>query len=68
MKTQCISCVHADLQSNRTMSREGFVLCKASAARWRFYSLTYARECAKHSPAGGDVEQKRRTWWARSNP
>jgi hypothetical protein len=50
------------------MSREGFVLCKASAARWRFYSLTYVRECAKHRPAGGDVEQKRRTWWARSNP
>lgn len=67
MTTQCISCVHADLQSNKAMSKEEFVLCKANVVRWRFYSLTYVRECAKHRPAGGDVEQKRRTWWARTS-
>lgn len=50
------------------MSKEGFVLCGASRERWRFCSLIYARECAKHRPAAGDVEQKRRTWWARTNP
>ena len=65
MKVECITCDRLNLRDAPAMARQGLGRCSLRKRAGVFVSISYARDCAKHSPASDKTVTARRAWMAK---
>ena len=65
MTVQCITCYRLSLRDVPVMAKHGLGRCAAHPRAGVFVSISYARDCAKHSPASDKTVTARRAWMAK---
>lgn len=65
MTVECITCDRLSLRDHPTHAKQGLGRCSLRKRAGMFVSITYARDCAKHSPASDKTQAARRAWIAK---
>ena len=65
MTVECITCDRLSLRDNAAMAKAGLGRCSLRKRAGTFVSISYARDCAKHTPASDKTVTTRRAWVAK---
>lgn len=65
MTVQCITCDRLSLRDNAAFAKQGLGRCAVRPRVGMFVSITYARDCAKHTQASEKTVAARRAWMAK---
>ena len=65
MTVECITCDRLSLRDHPAQAKQGLGRCSLRKRAGVFVSITYARDCAKHSPAADKTVTARRAWMAK---
>lgn len=62
MTVECITCDRLQLRKVPAMAKQGLGGCELKPRAGVFVSITFPRECAKHSQASEKTVTARRAW------
>lgn len=65
MTVECITCDRLSLRDNAAFAKQGLGRCAVRPRTGTFVSITYARDCAKHTQASEKTVAARRAWMAK---
>lgn len=65
MTVECITCDRLSLRKVPSMAKQGLGSCDLRKRAGVFVSITYARDCAKHTQASEKTVAARRAWMAK---
>ena len=65
MTVECITCDRLSLRDNAAFAKQGLGRCAVRQRVGMFVSITYARDCAKHTQASEKTVTARRAWMAK---
>lgn len=65
MTVECITCDRLGLRDHPTHAKQGLGRCAVRPKTGVFVSITYARDCAKHTQASEKTVAARRAWMAK---
>ena len=65
MTVECITCDRLSLREHPAQAKQGLGRCAVRPRVGMFVSISYARDCAKHSPASDKTQAARRAWTAK---
>lgn len=68
MTVKCITCDRLQLRKVPAMAKQGLGGCELRAGAGVFVSITFQRECAKHSQASDKTVTARRAWASKVKP
>ena len=65
MTVECITCDRLALRDHPTHAKQGLGRCSLRKRAGTFVSISYARDCAKHTQASEKTVTARRAWMAK---
>lgn len=65
MTVECITCDRLSLRDAPAMARQGLGRCSLRKRAGVFVSVSFARDCAKHTQASEKTVGARRAWMAK---
>lgn len=68
MTVECLTCDRLQLRKVPAMAKQGLGGCELKPRAGVFVSITFQRECAKHSHAGEKTVNARRAWASKVKP
>lgn len=68
MTVECITCDRLNLRKVPAMAKHGLGRCDLVKRAGVFVSITFQRECAKHSQASDKTVNARRAWASKVKP